>query len=97
MPFQAEHFRLMSSFSCRPFALVLPREIYNFGDQIEWEKLESYSIAAKVEDNLEKMASSLHDSFLAWVEKGSKKPIKPFRDDQFFILRMIKHLRCSEN
>jgi len=76
----------------RPFALVLPREIYNFGDQIEWEKLESYSIAAKVEDNLEKMASSLHDSFLAWVERGSKKPIKPFRDDQFFILRIIKHL-----
>ena len=64
-------------FSCRQLEMVLPSELYKsfthyyFGDHIEWEELENYSIAAEVEDEVEKMASSLHREFLAWVERGN--------------------------
>ena len=77
-------------FSCRQLEMVLPSELYKsfahyyFGDHIEWEELENYSIAAEVEDDVEEMASSLHREFLAWVERGSKKPIEPFRYYPFF-------------
>jgi len=94
---------LMDNTIVRQLEMVLPREIYKsfahyyFGDHIEWEKLESYSIAAELEDHVEHMASSLHESFLKWVERGSKKPIEPFVYYPFFRSpRNVNNLWVSE-
>ena len=64
---------------------ILPRKLYRsfthyyYGDHIEWETLESFSISQhKDKDQLVDLASSLNGAFLHWVEEGSKKPIEPF-------------------
>jgi len=70
--------------------LVLPRNIYRsfvdyyFGDHIDWKKLESYSIAAEVEDEVDEIAASAHEGLLRWVERGSRKPIRKFRYEPVF-------------
>jgi len=76
----------------RQLEMFLPRALYSqfthyyFGDHIEWERLESFSIAAEVtkEDWLTKNAAFLHAEFLQDVARLSKETIPPFEYDPPF-------------
>ena len=80
--------------------MFLPPELYSwlfwfpyyYGDHIEWDTLESFSIAAEVEklDWLIKDFAYKHTLCLREVELGSKEPIAPFRYDPLF--RAPKHV-----
>eukprot|EP00091_Calanus_sinicus_P001833 TRINITY_DN11860_c0_g1_i1.p1 TRINITY_DN11860_c0_g1~~TRINITY_DN11860_c0_g1_i1.p1 ORF type:complete len:124 (-),score=15.71 TRINITY_DN11860_c0_g1_i1:53-424(-) len=54
---------------------------YSHGDHIGWDRLESFIIAAvwEKQDWLIQEAANMHEQFLWKVERGSKKPIEPFR------------------
>ena len=72
--------------------MFLPRALYSqlthyyYGDHIEWDRLESFSISVVLEkeDWLIKKAAHQHAIFLRNVERGSKKPIEAFRYDPVF-------------
>merc|ERR1719500_468979 len=73
----------------RQLELMLPRDLYKafthyyFGDHIDWEELESFSIAAQVEDEVETAARRLNEAFLKTVAMRSRDP-DPFIHEPIF-------------